>query len=366
MHAFPRFPAVARSLPVRGAVCLACDAAFWWAAAAALLLVADVFRPAVPDPRAFVFVHAGGCFVATLLIRWLSRHDGLLVRLGVSRAGAMAGSLIMATVVTTIGTAAADVRLGLPPPATPRRYLVAMFVVHLALLATWCLVHFGRRLLREAAAAVRRTREAEAQTLGHLRSRLDPRFLLSAVGAVAASRDDPQVIDTVSRALTNYLRFLVEPTAPLEPLGRELDAVAEYLTVQRVMCGDDLQATIECAPELRDIPVLPLLVQPLVENAVLGGAPPGEPLRIVARATRDGDELTIEVGTTGRRLQPDHAVPSRSALQALRRRLEFWSGPDATLTTWEEVGWAWVTMRVRLERRYAAPPGRPSTTAGRA
>lgn len=355
MQALPRFPAAVRSLLVQATVVLVCDAAFWWVAAAALLLVADVFRAAVPAPRAFVALHAGSCFVATLLIRWCTRREGLLARLGVSRAGAMAGSLIMATVCTTIGTAAADIRLGLPPAATPRAYLVAMFIVHLALLATWCLIHFGQRLLREAAVAVRRTREAEAQTLGHLRSRLDPRFLLSALGAVAASRDDPRAIDTVSRALANYLRFIVEPSAPLEPLGRELDAVAEYLTVQRVMRGDDLRATIECDPAIRAIPVLPLLIQPLVENAVMCGESPGEPLQILVRAARDGDELVIEVGNTGRRLQLDQAEPSRSTLQSLRRRLEFWSGPGATLTTWEEVGWAWVTMRVRLESRYAAP-----------
>jgi hypothetical protein len=303
MQALPRFPAAVRSLLVQAAAGLACDAAFWWAAAAALLLVVDVFQAAVPAPRAFVALHAGSCFVATLLIRWSTRREGLLARLGVSRAGAMAGSLIMATVFTTIGTAAADIRLGLPPAATPRAYLIAMFVVHLALLATWCLIHFGQRLLREAAVAVRRTREAEAQTLGHLRSRLDPRFLLSALGAVAASRDDPRAIDTVSRALANYLRFIVEPSAPLEPCG----------------------------------------------------AAPGEPLQSLVRAARDGGELVIEVGNTGRRLQLDQTEPSRSTLQSLRRRLEFWSGPGATLTTWEEVGWAWVTMRVRLESRYAAP-----------
>lgn len=351
-------PAFPRSPLTREATFLVLNAAFWAAAAAAMLLVADVFRPTLASARQFAAVHAGGCFLATLVMRWFATGDGLLGRLGMSRAGAMAGSLILATVVLTICSAPIDAWFGLPRAATPRRYLLAMFVVHAVMLATWSLLYFGYRLVRDAGAAALRAREAESialrHELGQLQSRSGSRFLFDALGTVADRRRDPVAVGTLVGALSNYLRFLGEPTAVLEPLGRELDAVEEYLTVQRVRLGDLIEATVECEPGLRHIPVLPMMIQPLVENAVVHGGASGDPLRIVVRAARDADELVVEVGNSGRWLQPDHNPPVRSGLQALRRRLELWSGPDATLTTSEEVGWVWVTIRCRLEPQYAA------------
>lgn len=354
MHALSRFWAAASVPIVRGAAFVGLNALFWSAVAVALLRVIEAFRPAIAGPRSFVLLHVGSCFAATVVLRWLARRDGLLARAGVSRAGAIVGGLLVATVVTTLWTAAIDARAGLPPHVSPRRYLVALSMVHLGLLATWSLFAFGWMLVREAGVAVRLRREAEARALAHLQGRLDPRFLLEAIDTVAACRADPRAVDTVTRALSGYLRFLVEPTAPLEPLGRELDAVGEYLTVQRVRWGDRFEAAVDCAAELRDIPVLPMMIQPLVENACNHGGEPGAARRIAVRVTRDGDELVIEVGNSGRWVQPD-AAARHGGIQALRRRLEFWSGPAATLTASEEVGWVWMTLRARLERRYAAP-----------
>ena len=354
MQAHTRFLQAASVPVVRAAAFVACNAVFWSAVALALTRVIEVFRPTIAAPRSFVALHVASCFLATIVLPLLARRDGILARAGVSRAGAVVGGLLVATVVTTLGTAAVDARGGLPPQVAPRQYLLAVGLLHLALLSTWSLFVFGWMLVREAGVAVRLRREAEARALAHLQSRLDPRFLLDAIDTVAACRSDPRAIDTVTRALSGYLRFLVEPTAPLEPLGRELDAVAEYLTVQRVRRGERFEASIDCAAELRGIPVLPMMIQPLVENAVNHGGEPDAPLRIVVRVVRDGDELVVDVGNTGRWVQADPGARP-GGIQALRRRLEFWSGPAATLTASEELGWVRMTLRARLDRRYAAP-----------
>ena len=65
--------------------------AFWAAVFGVLMTVIHVFRPAIIDPLGFVLVRVVLCFFATAAMRWLSRQEPLLVRLGVSKIGVMAG-----------------------------------------------------------------------------------------------------------------------------------------------------------------------------------------------------------------------------------------------------------------------------------
>ena len=189
--------------------------------------------------------------------------------------------------------------------------------------------------------------------LERLQAQISPHFLFNALNTVIACRDDPEAIDTVTQALANYLRFLLRPAATLEPLAREIDALEEYLTVQSARFGDALATRIECDTDVRKIMVPPVMIQPLVENAIKYGIASGaRPIQVVVSAQRESDWLVVEVANTGCWAPAVLRQSTGTGLSSLARRLKLLVGPSATLTHTEVNGW----VRVRIRMPAAASP----------
>lgn len=327
--------------------------AFWATVFGVLVTVIHVFRPAIVDPLAFVLVRVVLCFAATAAMRWLSRQEPLLVRLGVSKIGVMAGGAILSAVVITLVLFAIDRAAGRDPLGPARLELVARLAINLALLANWCALYFGYQLIQERNSTEFRAMQAESlalrNELQHLQGQISPHFLFNSLNTIMASRDDPEAIDTVTQALANYLRFLLRPAATLEPLSRELDALEEYLTVQGVRFGDGLVTRIECELDARSVPVPPVMVQPLVENAIkYGGQTSARPIRIDVSARRDGGWLVVEVANTGAWVPRGGRQTTGTGLHSLERRLRLLVGPSATVNDHEDDGWVKVRIRVPI------------------
>jgi len=330
-------------------------AAFWLLGFTAALVVIRVVRPAVGGSVAHVGVQIALCFVATAAMRWLSRHEPILLRLGVSKIGVMAGGAILSAVLITLLTFALDRAPGVPVESPARLELVARLAINLSLIANWCALYFGYQLIRERNSTEFRALQAESlalrNELQHLQGQISPHFLFNSLNTVMACRDDPEAIDTVTQALANYLRFLLRPAATLEPLSRELDALEEYLTVQGVRFGDGLVTRLECDTDARGVAVPPVMVQPLVENAIkYGGESAPRPIRVHVTARRDGDWLVVEVANTGRWVAPGGRHATGTGLHSLERRLQLLVGQAATVTHGEADGWVRVVLRIPILR----------------
>lgn len=352
----------ARSRAFGAALFWLAHAGFWMLSAAAMLVVVTAFRPAIADPLFFVATRAGSCLVATAVLRWLSKRESLLERLGVSKIGLVAGGALSAAVLITLVLAAVDRLAGRNPAAPGRLELVAMLVVNLALLANWCALYFGYHLVRERNSTEFRALQAESlalrNELKHLQGQISPHFLFNALNTVLACRTDPEAIDTVTQALANYLRFLLRPAAVLEPLSREIDALEQYLTVQSMRFGDGLVTRIDCDLDVRAVRVPPVMVQPLVENALkYGGESAPAPLRLEVSARREQGWLVVEVANTGRWVPPGRRQSTGTGLHSLERRLQLLVGPTATVTHGEADGWVRVRIRVPID------PGRAEDRA---
>lgn len=331
---------------------------FWLAAFAAGMILIRAFQPSLHDPAWFAGSRVACGFVFTALLRWLSRHDGMLRRLGVSRTGLMLGGPLLGAVLITL--LMARIEIGIDRPSL-RLGLLGRFVVNGTALATWSAVSFGYQLLRERQSTEMRALEAESlayrNELRHLQSQISPHFLFNSLNTILACKDDPDAVESVTQSLAKYLRFLLRPSDALEPLGREIDALEDYLTIQSVRFGDRLACRIDCDAAMRRIPVLPVMIQPLVENALkYGTAEAGSPLRIDIRAHRHEDRLFIEVANTGRWIAPDPAASPNTGLHTLRRRLLLRGGPEATVTTSEADGWARVVIQIPLAGEYVGRP----------
>ena len=352
-------------------------ACFWAATFAAAMIVIRAFKPALPDAAWFVGIRVIAAFVITALIRMAAKKTPLLERLGISKIGLMVGGPLAGSVLMTLAFMAHDLSAGgLPIPQNPldgapdRLGIAARFVLNLVMLTTWSAAYFGSQLLRDQRAAELRAFEAETlaarNELNHLQAKISPHFLFNSLNTILACKHSPDDIEVITQSLAKYLRFLLRPVATLEPLGREIDALEDYLTIQSFRFGDRLACRIDCDTDIRRIPVLPAMIQPLVENALkYGRHADGRPLEVTVRAHRDGDKLFIEVGNTGHWVSPDHAESTNTGLHTLRRRLLIHGGAEATVTTTERDGYVRVVIQIPLTAEYAltsAAPAAPEPT----
>lgn len=150
--------------------------------------------------------------------------------------------------------------------ATFLRLLGSTFLLDLP--AYWLLV-----IVAETTRLSRLERElAEARLLA-LKAQLQPHFLFNALNTVSVlMREDVDAADGVLVRLSALLRKTLDSSAKHEvPLREELELVEAYLDIERVRFSDRLDYRIDVAGELLDARVPPLILQPLVENAVRHG-----------------------------------------------------------------------------------------------
>ncbi len=165
---------------------------------------------------------------------------------------------------------------------------------------------------------------AEAR-LGALQAQIEPHFLYNTLAnVVGLIETHPAQARHMLERFIDYLRAsLAASRAGSATLGSELDMVAAYLDVLGVRMGARLRYRIDADEHCRALTVAPMLIQPLIENAVAHGLEPKvEGGEICVRASIQGARLCIEVSDTGAGL--GHAPPKPGGgvgLSNIRARL---------------------------------------------
>lgn len=182
---------------------------------------------------------------------------------------------------------------------------------------------------RRAEAASRQASEAE---LGMIRAQLEPHMMFNTLANLRALiRVDQEAAQAMLDRLIAFMRATLSSSRRSRvSLHEEFAMVEDYLQLIAVRLGERLRYTLELPDEVRDQPMLPMLLQPLVENAIRHGIEPavdGGTIRLTA--TRQGNRLMIRLSNTGeefRRAATDHArthPPGAGfGLQQIRERLE--------------------------------------------
>lgn len=221
-------------------------------------------------------------------------------------------------------------------------------------------LEYAERVRHEQAEkAALKTQLVEAQ-LGALRMQLQPHFLFNTLNGVAMlirGGDPARAVEMIA-LLGEVLRGLLRTSWDLEaPLASELQLLRKYLEIEQIRFGDRLCVAWHVDDHVTSALVPPLILQPVVENALRHGLWPrteGGALAIAAR--RAGSELELEVIDQGVGLAPGFD-PERSTgvgLSNVRARLARMYGPDAGL---EVAAGAAGGVRVRLRLPYrVAPP----------
>ncbi|KAF0164065.1 MAG: two-component system sensor ATPase [Rhodocyclaceae bacterium] len=174
---------------------------------------------------------------------------------------------------------------------------------------------------------------AEARLLA-LTARIRPHFLFNALNAVlGVMRSDPRRAETALEELADLFHVLMRENADLVPLSEEILVARQYINLERLRLGERIHVTwdmMACPP---DPLVPPLMLQPLLENAVYHGIEPAtEPGEIIIRFECKNSRLRVELSNPTA-VADSHTHGNQMALANIRERLMLFFDLEATMTT---------------------------------
>jgi LytS/YehU family sensor histidine kinase len=188
-------------------------------------------------------------------------------------------------------------------------------------------------LSREKVKRLEVEKNAAETELKLLQSQMEPHFLFNTLSNIIGLIDtDGDRARRMLESLSSFLRgSLLTARQRTITLSQELDVVRNYLDIFTVRMGDRLDYVIDVPADIMGCRIPPLLVQPLVENAIKHGIEPSvRGGTISVQGVRDGYSIRIEVCDSGvgiNEKSPGNGV----GLSSIRKRLELLYGARGRL-----------------------------------
>ncbi|PAU93691.1 hypothetical protein CK503_11105 [Aliifodinibius salipaludis] len=171
------------------------------------------------------------------------------------------------------------------------------------------------RLREQQAAELREL--SNRQQIANLKAQLNPHFLFNTLNSINAmvSKDVDQTRDMIT-GLSDMLRYSIRSfEKDRVALSEELDFVRQYLELEKHRYGDRLKYSIALDEDLSNVEIPPMIIQPIVENAVKHGiAPTEEGGEVNISISHDGKEMMISVEDTGRGLDDPEEIRSSDGI----------------------------------------------------
>jgi two-component system sensor histidine kinase AlgZ len=220
----------------------------------------------------------------------------------------------------------------------------SLSLVQVALLATFvtgCVLAYFDLRARALSPAI-----AEAR-IQALQARIRPHFLYNSINAVLSLiRSEPRRAERALEDMADLFRVLMADNRTLAPIANEIELARQYLAIESLRLGDRLKVTWRIEGMPGDALVPPLVLQPLVENAVYHGIEPSP----------RGGEVAIDVGVANGQLQMTltnpmpgetrHSAGNKMALANIRERLQLHFDAEASMKSEVRDGTYHVTIRM--------------------
>jgi two-component system sensor histidine kinase AlgZ len=189
---------------------------------------------------------------------------------------------------------------------------------------------------------------AEAR-LQALQARIRPHFLFNSLNAVLTLiRKDPPRAERSLEDLADLFRTLMSDARTFVRLADEISLLERYAGIEQLRLGERLRITWDLDSAPADALLPPLVLQPLLENAVYHGVEPGAgPSDVVVRITRRGDRVLAQIENPYYEAEVQRAG-NRMALENIRERLLLFFDAEARLAIRAADG----RYRVELEIPY--------------
>jgi two-component system sensor histidine kinase AlgZ len=197
-----------------------------------------------------------------------------------------------------------------------------------------------------------------------LQARIRPHFLFNSLNAVLSLvRSDPRRAERALEDLSELFRALMRENRELTTLEDEIELTRAYLGLEQLRLGERLNVVWHIDKMPRDALIPPLIIQPLVENAIYHGIEPSrDPGEVSLNIYRSGDAVHIVI----RNPYPEtgsHHAGNKLALANIRERLALHFDLDASLKS-QPMG-AVYQVHITLPYTRAAQPTRPLAPAHR-
>ena len=233
-----------------------------------------------------------------------------------------AGAVLVLELGLTAGLHAAG-RATLDMGAAP----LARYCLLVALTTVALLVYFdlrGRALSPALA-------EARLQAL---QARIRPHFLFNSINAVLSLiRQEPRRAEGALEDMAELFRVLMSDNRELAPLAREVELCRQYLRIEQLRLGERMKIEWHVDRMPRDALVPPLVLQPLLENAVYHGIEPRiEPGVVSITIYATGDQVHA-ILRNPYQARDEHRAGNRMALANIRERLALHFDAEASLAT---------------------------------
>ncbi len=248
-----------------------------------------------------------------------------LPTVGLALIGVPAGFIVGSRLANWLGSQDL-VSLAVRDPTHQLRFLIGGLLV--AVFATCFFIFYWRAEAYRADLQSERGRAAEAlqaetsAKLALLQAQIEPHFLFNTLAnAQSVIESDPKTAKLILENLNQYLRVSLGRTRrSSSTLGEEIGLIGALLAIAELRLGDRLHYGLSIPDDLKDARLPPLLLQPLVENALKHGIEPslsGGQITVDARQ-QDGS-LCLRVTDTGVGLNP--SSPEGVGLENVRGRL---------------------------------------------
>ncbi|QHW32861.1 sensor histidine kinase [Paenibacillus rhizovicinus] len=160
-------------------------------------------------------------------------------------------------------------------------------------------------LIEDASLAERQKKELEFQVLSH---QINPHFLYNTLESIrwkAENHGRSDISEMVS-ALGNLLRLSLNQGKEITTLGREIEQVKAYVQIEQARMGQTIRILYSVDSDLKDVPFIRLLLQPLVENAIQHSIRDNfEHGKILLSARKEDDELVVDLIDNGSGIPPE-------------------------------------------------------------
>lgn len=182
-----------------------------------------------------------------------------------------------------------------------------------------------------------------------LTARIRPHFFFNSLnGVLGVMRSDPKRAELALESLAELFRELMKENRDLVTLCDEIELCNRYLDLERLRLGERLQVRWELKYAPLNARVPPLMLQPLLENAVYHGIEPNpEPGVISVKIVRKGHALEMVMSNPAC-AQARRSTGNKMAINNIRERLALFFDVEAALTMEEKDGVFRVRIRMPL------------------
>lgn len=199
-----------------------------------------------------------------------------------------------------------------------------------------------QRILELMEANVQEQRQKRKSELNALQSQINPHFLYNTLDSIIwmAESGQNQEVVLMTSSLARLLRQSISNEDEIVTVEREIGYTRSYLTIQKMRYKDQLEFEINVQPEALHMPIVKLVVQPLVENAIYHGIKYAQDkglLTIDVRIVRQ--KLIITIADNGPGMEPeilehilekheDNGKRGRVGVYNVHNRLQLYYGPE--------------------------------------